>query len=84
LWEQWTREYGGKHDSAPVLCFTDIDAAYESVIAFFYMHSIGRHDEQNSLNLQLVLFHLKHKISPKSCQLQISLKRKMIFPQVFK
>jgi len=32
---------------------------------FFYVHSTDKHNVQNILNLELVLFHLKCKISTK-------------------
>jgi hypothetical protein len=35
---------------------TIIHAAYKAVKSFFYLPSIGRCDEQNTLNLKLVLF----------------------------
>ena len=35
---------------------TIIHAAYEAVKSFFYLPSIGRCDELNTLNLKLVLF----------------------------
>jgi hypothetical protein len=47
--------------------------------ALFYVHTIGKHDERNSLNVGLVLFHMKHEVSTK----QMSLKR-MTFSRVFK
>jgi len=51
--------------------------------ALFYVHTVGKHDEQNSLNLGVVLFHMKHEVSTKHMS-QISLKRRMTFSQVFK
>jgi len=44
--------------------------------ALFYVHTIGKHDEQNSLNLGLVRLHMKHEVSTKQ-MLHISLKRRM-------
>jgi hypothetical protein len=35
---------------------TIIHAAYKAVKSFFYSPSIGRFDEQNTMNLKLVLF----------------------------
>jgi hypothetical protein len=42
-----------------------LHAAYKTVKSFFYAHSIGEHYEQVILNLELALFHLKHKVSTK-------------------
>jgi hypothetical protein len=30
--------------------------------SFFYAYNIGECDEQNILNLEMVLFHLKHNV----------------------
>jgi hypothetical protein len=49
----------------PVPSFTEAHAAFKTVKSFFYVHSIGEHDEQVILNLELALFHLKCKVSNK-------------------
>jgi hypothetical protein len=33
------------------------------VTPFFYMHSIGEYNEQNTLNFEMALLHLKHNVS---------------------
>jgi DNA-binding ferritin-like protein (Dps family) len=37
--------------------------AYKTVTSLFYMHSTNERDAQNILNLELELFHLKHKVA---------------------
>ena len=54
-----------------------------TALFYTYVHTTGKHDEQNSLNLGLALFHMKHEVSTKQMS-QISLKRRMTFSQVFK
>jgi hypothetical protein len=48
-----------------VQSFVEAHAAFETVKSFFYMHSIGEHDERAILSLELALFHLKRKVSTK-------------------
>jgi hypothetical protein len=49
-------EEGDEREPEPVPSFTEAHAAFETVKSFFYVHSIGEHDEQVILNLELVLF----------------------------
>lgn len=44
--------------------------AYKTVKSF-YIHSAGEHDEQNTLNLEFVLFHVNVRFPVNSCQLKI-------------
>jgi DNA-binding ferritin-like protein (Dps family) len=46
----------------PVLSFTT-HTAYKTVKLFLYVHSIGEHDEQKILDVELVICHLTHKVS---------------------
>jgi hypothetical protein len=52
-----------EHDLEPLMSFVKDDDVYKTVKSFFYVHRIGKHDKQKILNLELVLFHLKHAIS---------------------
>jgi hypothetical protein len=54
-------EEGDECEPEPVPSFTEAHAAFETVKSFFYAHSIGKHDEQVILNMELVLFSLKPK-----------------------
>jgi len=58
----WERERD-EHDLEPLMSFVKDDGIYKTVKSFFYVHRIGKHDKQKILNLELVLFHLKHTIS---------------------
>ena len=52
---------GDEHDLESVPSFAKVYATYKIFKSFFYPYSISMHDEQNILNLELALFHLKHK-----------------------
>jgi hypothetical protein len=52
-----------KHEPEPVASFTEAHPAYRSVRSFFYAHSIGKHNKQNTLSCELTLFCLKHSVS---------------------
>jgi hypothetical protein len=41
-----------KCDSEPILNCTNAHADYTTLTSYFYMHSTGKHDEQNILNLE--------------------------------
>jgi hypothetical protein len=43
--------------------FTEVHAICETVKSFFFAHSIRKHGEQNIFISELVLVHLKHKVS---------------------
>jgi hypothetical protein len=43
------------NEPEPVPSFTEAHAAFETVKSFFYTHSIGEHDEQVILNLELAV-----------------------------
>jgi hypothetical protein len=58
-------EEGDEREPEPMPIFTESHAAFETVKSFFYAHSIGEHDEQVILNLELALFRLKRKVSTK-------------------
>jgi hypothetical protein len=45
-------EEGDRCEPEPMLSFTEVHAAYNTVKPFFYVYSIGKHDEQNILNLE--------------------------------
>jgi len=55
-----------------VLSITTPHTAYKTVKSI-NVHSIGEHDEQKILDVELVVFDLKHKVSTTRCELQISL-----------
>jgi hypothetical protein len=57
-------EEGNKCNPEPVLSLTKAHTTYEMVRTFFYMHTTGKH-EQNISSFELMLFHLKCKISNK-------------------
>jgi hypothetical protein len=61
-----------------------VHAAFESVKSFFYVHSIGEHDEQVIFNLELALFCLKCKVSTKQLPITDLFGKKVIFTQVLK
>jgi len=52
---------GDEHDLESVPSFAKVCATFETFKSFFYPYSISMRDEQNILNLELELFHLKHK-----------------------
>ena len=43
--------------------FAEAHSANETVESVFYMHYIGRHDEQTILILELVQFCVRHMVS---------------------
>jgi len=49
--------------------FTEAHAAYETVKSFFHVHSNSEHDEENILNLEWLLFHIKNMASNKHSQI---------------
>ena len=49
-------EEGDKCEPEPVLISTEVHAFFETVKSFSCAHSIRKHDEQNILTLELVLF----------------------------
>jgi hypothetical protein len=51
-----------KHEPEPVASLTEAQPAYRTVMSFFYAHSIGKHDKQNTLSFELALFCLKHSV----------------------
>ena len=57
----WENEGRDKHDVEPVPSFTKVRAADKTITLFFYTCSIIQLDEQNVLNLESALFHLKYK-----------------------
>lgn len=58
--------------------FTKLYITYKIVNSFFCVHSISKCDEQKVLNLELVLFHLKHKASSQQQTITDSLWKKSI------
>jgi hypothetical protein len=58
-------EEGDKREPELVPSFTKAHAAFETVKSFFYAHSIGEHEEQVIMNLELALFRPKRKVSTK-------------------
>jgi hypothetical protein len=75
-------EEGDKRGPEPVPSFTEAHTAFETVKSFFYAYSIGEHDEQVILNLELVLFHLKQKVSTKELPIADFFGEKVIFTHV--
>jgi hypothetical protein len=55
----------GGHEFGSVSSFTEGHARYKTVKSFFYVHGISECDKQNILNLEVVLFCLKHRASTK-------------------
>lgn len=53
---------GDKSNLEPAKSFGQIQASYDTVKAFFYVHSTGEHNTQNILNFELVLFHVRCKL----------------------
>ena len=60
-WEWWKqeKEEEDKHDSEKMWSFTAAHPAYRTVKSFLYINSIGKHDKQNTMKLESLLFHLK-------------------------
>jgi ribosomal protein L33 len=54
-------EEGDKEDFEPVPSFSKVHPVCKTVKSFLYVHN--KHGEQNTLNLELVLFCLKCKAS---------------------
>ena len=52
-------EQEDKCDSEQMWSFTEAHPAYRTVKSFFDINSIGKHDKQNTLKLESLLFHLK-------------------------
>ena len=50
-------------NTKPALRFTTPHTAYKTVKSILHVHSIGKHDEQKILDVELVVFDLKHKVS---------------------
>ena len=50
-------EEGDKRDSEPILNCTNAHADYTTLTTYFHMHSTGKHDEQNTLNLEKSYLH---------------------------
>jgi hypothetical protein len=75
---------GDEREPEPVLSFAEVHAACETVKSFFYAHSIGEHDEQVILNLELALFCLKCKVSNKHLLITDFFGKKVIFTQALK
>jgi hypothetical protein len=75
-------EEGDECEPEPVPSFTEAHTAFKTVKSFFYAHSIGEHDEQVILKLELVLFHLKCKVSTKQLLITDFFGKKVIFTQV--
>jgi len=69
-------EAGGKRKPEQCLALLKCTWLMKLLNNFCYMHSSDKHNVQNNINLELVLFHLKYKISAKRCQLQISVQKK--------
>jgi hypothetical protein len=47
----------------PIMSFARAHDSFRAVKLFFYILSIGSHDKQNILNLELALFYLKPTLS---------------------
>jgi hypothetical protein len=64
-WKQWRRGSRGKFK--PEQCLALLKCTWLMMLLnnFFYMHSTDKHNIQNILNLEMVLFHLKCKTSTK-------------------
>jgi hypothetical protein len=77
-------EQGDEREPEPVPRFTEAHAAFETVKSFFYAHSIGEHDEQVILNLELALFRLKCKVSTKQLTITEFFGKKVNFTQILK
>jgi hypothetical protein len=58
-------EAGGKCKPEQCLALLKFTLLMNLLNNFFYMHNTCKHNVQNILNLELVLFHLKCKISTK-------------------
>jgi hypothetical protein len=48
-----------KCDSGQLWSFTEAQSAYRTVKSFFDINSIGKHNKQNTLKLESLLFHLE-------------------------
>jgi hypothetical protein len=55
-----------------VLSFSVAQAAFQTVHSFFYLHNIDEPDE-NILNVERVLFGLKHKVSVMQLSIKVFL-----------
>lgn len=82
LGNSWENEGRDKHDVEPEASFTEAHAAYKTIKLLFYTYSIIEHDEQNVLNLESVLFHLKCKTSSKQFWVTDFFEEKVICIQV--
>jgi hypothetical protein len=67
------KEGGDKCEPKPVPSFIKVHAAFRTVI--FYTHNISECDEQNVLNLELALFHLKCKVFIKELLTEFFIKK---------
>jgi uncharacterized protein (DUF1810 family) len=52
-----------RRNREPVTRFAEAHSANETVESVFYLHYIGRDDEQTILILELVRFHVRHVVS---------------------
>jgi hypothetical protein len=66
----------------PNQCHVLSKCMHLSELLCFYTHNIGECHEQNVLNLELALFHLKHKVSIKQLLTEFFIK-KVIWTQEF-
>jgi len=52
-----------RRNREPMTRFAEAQSANETVESVFYVHYIGRHDEQTVLILELVRFRVRHMVS---------------------
>jgi len=64
-WRSGGKWRGDEYGLQAVPNFTEAHAAYETVKSFFHVHSNSEHDEENILNLEWLLFHMKNMASNK-------------------
>jgi hypothetical protein len=56
--------------------FTQAHPAYRTVKSFFYTNGIGKHDKQNTLKLESLLFLLKLMVPTNQLSITVSLEKK--------
>jgi hypothetical protein len=55
-------EVGGKCEPEPVPSLNKVHAAFKTSVLFFSENDTDKHDEENILNIELALLHLKHNV----------------------
>jgi uncharacterized protein (DUF1810 family) len=56
-----------RRNREPMTRFAEAHCAKETVESVFYVHYIGRHDEQTIMILELVRFRVRHGVKLNSC-----------------